>query len=161
LVRVTLTGPDLEGLTVEEPAASVRLLLPASDTERLVMPRWNGNEFLLPDGRRPTIRTFTPRRLDREVLELDIEAVIHGDGVASDLVGLLVRPAAGRASRRRARRRGPSCRARPGRARMGRRRSGRYATHPSPPVRGTIVVPRPHHGARLLETRARRRRREI
>src|SRR5438552_8548376 len=83
LVRVTLAGPDLAGLTVEEPAASVRLLLPASDTEGLAMPRWNGNEFLLPDGRRPTIRTFTPRRLDREVLELDIEAVIHGDGVAS------------------------------------------------------------------------------
>jgi NADPH-dependent ferric siderophore reductase len=83
LVRVTLTGPELEGMTVEEPAASVRLLLPASETEGLVMPRWNGNEFLLPDGRRPTIRTFTPRRLDREALELDVEAVIHGDGVAS------------------------------------------------------------------------------
>jgi len=83
LVRVTLAGPDLAGLTVEEPAASVRLLLPASDTERLAIPRWNGNEFLLPDGRRPTIRTFTPRRLDRETLELDIETVIHGDGVAS------------------------------------------------------------------------------
>ena len=83
LIRITLAGPDLEGLTVEEPAASVRLLLPASDAELLVMPRWNGNEFLLPDGRRPTIRTFTPRRLDREIPELDIEAVIHGDGVAS------------------------------------------------------------------------------
>ncbi|MDP9337001.1 MAG: siderophore-interacting protein [Actinomycetota bacterium] len=84
LVRVTLTGPDLEGMTVEEPAASVRLLLPASGTEGLVMPYWNGNEFLLSDGRRPTIRTFTPRRLDREALELDVEAVIHGDGVASE-----------------------------------------------------------------------------
>src|SRR5258708_34616476 len=83
LIRITLAGPDLEGLTVEEPAASVRLPLPASDAELLVMPRWNGNEFLLPDGRRPTIRTFTPCRLDREIPELDIEAVIHGDGVAS------------------------------------------------------------------------------
>jgi NADPH-dependent ferric siderophore reductase len=83
LIRVTLAGPDLEGLTVEEPAASVRLLLPASTSDELVMPSWNGNEFLLPDGRRPTIRTFTPRRLDAATLELDIEAVVHGDGVAS------------------------------------------------------------------------------
>ena len=83
LIRVTLAGLELGGLTVEEPAASVRLLLPASATDELVVPIWNGNEFLLPDGRRPTIRTFTPRRLDGTTLELDIEAVVHGDGVAS------------------------------------------------------------------------------
>ena len=83
LVRVTLSGDELEGLVIEEPAASVRLLLPASASEGLVVPRWNGNEFLLPDGRRPTIRTFTPRRLEPDALELDLEAVVHGDGVAS------------------------------------------------------------------------------
>jgi len=37
------------------------------------MPSWNGNEFLLADGRRPTIRTFTPRRVDPEALELDLD----------------------------------------------------------------------------------------
>src|SRR5204862_4719909 len=37
----------------------------------------------LPDGRRPAIRTFTPRRLEPEALELDLEIVLHGDGVAS------------------------------------------------------------------------------
>src|SRR5437870_12282489 len=84
LVRITFAGPDLEGLTVEHPAASVRLLLPSPAGHELVMPSWNGNEFLLPDGRRPAIRTFTPRRVDPEALELDIEIVIHGDGVASE-----------------------------------------------------------------------------
>ena len=83
MVRVTLAGPDLEGLTVEQPAASVRLLLPSPGAPELVIPSWNGNEFLLPDGRRPTIRTFTPRRVDPEALELDLEIVIHGGGVAS------------------------------------------------------------------------------
>lgn len=82
MTRVTLTGPDLEGLTVDEPAASVRLLLPSPDGE-LVMPGWNGNEFLLPDGRRPLIRTFTPRRWDAEARELDLEIVVHGQGAAS------------------------------------------------------------------------------
>src|SRR4029077_9329305 len=70
LLRVTLAGPELQGLTVEHPAASVRLLLPSAASGELVFPAWNGNEFLLADGRRPVIRTFTPRRLDRDALEL-------------------------------------------------------------------------------------------
>ena len=84
LVRVTLAGPELEGFTVEQPAASVRLLLPSPGTEELVMPSWNGNEFLLPDGRRPTIRTFTPLRVDPEAVTLDVEIVVHGGGAASE-----------------------------------------------------------------------------
>ena len=84
MVRVTFAGSDLEGLIVQDPAASVRLLLPSPGTRALVIPSWNGNEFLLPDGRRPPIRTFTPRHVDAEALELDLEIVIHGDGAASD-----------------------------------------------------------------------------
>lgn len=84
MVRVTLAGPDLEGLTLEQPAASVRLLLPSPGAHELVMPSWNGNEFLLADGRRPAIRTFTPLRVDPEAFELDLEIVVHGGGVASE-----------------------------------------------------------------------------
>jgi NADPH-dependent ferric siderophore reductase len=83
LTRVTLAGPELAGLTIDEPAASVRVLLPAT-TGRLVIPTWDGNEFLLPDGGRPRIRTFTPRRLDPGALELDVEIVRHGAGAASE-----------------------------------------------------------------------------
>lgn len=84
MARVTLGGSDLEGLTTEHPAASARLLLPSTGTQSVITPVWNGNEFLLPDGQRPTIRTFTPRRFDPEALELDLEIVIHGEGVASE-----------------------------------------------------------------------------
>ena len=84
LVGVTLTGAELEGLTIEQPAASVRILLPLPGSAELVMPVWNGNEFLLADGTRPPLRTFTPRRVDPERLELDIEVVDHGAGVASE-----------------------------------------------------------------------------
>jgi NADPH-dependent ferric siderophore reductase len=83
LTRVTVGGPELDGLVVEQPAASVRLLLPPAGRRELVMPAWNGNEFLLPDGTRATIRTFTPRRVDPAALELDLEIVVHGEGVAS------------------------------------------------------------------------------
>ena len=48
------------------------------------MPTWNGNEFLLPDGSRAAIRTFTPRRVDPVALELDLEVVVHGRGAASE-----------------------------------------------------------------------------
>ncbi len=84
LLRITLSGPELEGLTVEQPAASVRLLLPSPGTHELVAPTWNGNEFRLPDGRRPTIRTFTPFRVNPEARELDLEIVVHGHGAASE-----------------------------------------------------------------------------
>ena len=83
LLRVTLGGPELEGFHVDLPAASVRVLLPAPGTDELVMPAWNGNEFLLPDGSRPVIRTLTPRRVDTDGLELDVEVVVHPGGIAS------------------------------------------------------------------------------
>lgn len=83
LVRVTVGGDELAGLVIDEPAASVRLLLPEPGSEELVMPSWNGNEFLLPDGSRPTIRTFTPVHLDPDALELDLDVVLHEGGAAS------------------------------------------------------------------------------
>jgi NADPH-dependent ferric siderophore reductase len=84
LVRITFTGDELDGLRIDEPAASVRLLLPGSPTAELVTPTWKGNEFLLPDGRRPIIRTFTPRRADPAARELDVDVVLHGAGPASE-----------------------------------------------------------------------------
>ena len=80
MVRVTLAGPELEGFAIDQPASSVRLLLP-SPGRPFVLPTWNGNEFLLPDGSRPTIRTFTPRCVGDDGLDLDV--VLHGGGAAS------------------------------------------------------------------------------
>jgi NADPH-dependent ferric siderophore reductase len=83
MVRVTFGGDELDGFAVERPAASVRLLLPPVGTDGLVMPAWNGNEFLLPDGSRPVIRTFTPEVVDRPD-ELAVAVVLHGRGAASE-----------------------------------------------------------------------------
>jgi NADPH-dependent ferric siderophore reductase len=84
MVRATLAGPELDGFALDDPAASVRLLLPSPGTQTLVTPTWNGNEFLLDDGRRPVIRTFTPYRFDAEASELDVWVVVHGHGPASE-----------------------------------------------------------------------------
>lgn len=86
MTLITLAGVDLEGLEPPLPAASVRLLLPTADTH-LVLPTWNGNEFLLEDGIRPTLRTLTPVRLDTARLELDIVIVRHGHGPLSAWAG--------------------------------------------------------------------------
>jgi NADPH-dependent ferric siderophore reductase len=83
MARVTLTGDELTSMAVPGPAASVRLLLPSPGSSGLVRPTWNGNEFLLPDGSRPTIRTFTPRRFDPHIKELDLDIVLHDGGAAS------------------------------------------------------------------------------
>lgn len=81
MTRVVLGESDLEGFHLGEPAASVRLLLPRDD--ELEIPTWAGNEFLNRDGSRPAIRTFTPRRFDARALELHLDVVLHGSGVAS------------------------------------------------------------------------------
>jgi NADPH-dependent ferric siderophore reductase len=83
LTRVVLGGPELVGMPVPDAAASVRLLLPSPGTTELVMPEWNGNEFLLPDGTRPVLRTFTPWRTGAEDDTIAIDVVDHGGGAAS------------------------------------------------------------------------------
>jgi NADPH-dependent ferric siderophore reductase len=85
MLRVTLTGPDLVGFAVDDPAASVRLLLP-SPGSALVLPEWNGNEFLLADGSRPILRTLTPYRVDAAAPELEVWIVRHDGGAASTWV---------------------------------------------------------------------------
>jgi NADPH-dependent ferric siderophore reductase len=80
--RITLAGPALHGFAASQPAASVRLLVPSSGADELVIPQWNGNEFLLPGGARPALRTFTP--LSAGIPNaLDLEIVLHGAGVVS------------------------------------------------------------------------------
>jgi NADPH-dependent ferric siderophore reductase len=91
LVRCTFAGDDLEGFPTPDPAASVRVLFAAPGTTELVMPEWNGNEFLLPGSGggtrlRPSIRTLTPRFARTDPPELDVDVVLHGAGLASSWV---------------------------------------------------------------------------
>ena len=82
--RVVLGGPELAGFEVDQPAASVRLLLPPHREGTIDLPDWTGNQFELPGGDRAPIRTFTPREFDKERVELTLDMVLHGVGAASD-----------------------------------------------------------------------------
>jgi NADPH-dependent ferric siderophore reductase len=83
MVRVVAGGEALAGFALEEPAASVRLLIP-SENGSIVIPAWTGNQWELPSGGRPPIRTFTPRSFDSEQRELTLDVVLHDRGAASD-----------------------------------------------------------------------------
>lgn len=82
--RFVLGGPELAGLVIDEPASSVRLLIPPAVGAALEMPTWTGNQFELSSGDRAPIRTFTPRFLDTDANELTIDVVVHDGGAASD-----------------------------------------------------------------------------
>lgn len=84
MLRLTFEGDGLRELIVDQPAASVRLLVPSPGSDELVIPDWNGNEFLLPDGERPALRTFTPLRVDNDAGRLDLDVVRHPGGAVSE-----------------------------------------------------------------------------
>lgn len=84
LMRLVVGGDELDGFAITAPASSVRLLLPATGSDELVMVTWTGNQFELPDGSRPPIRTLTPRRFDADRHELTIDVVLHDHGLATD-----------------------------------------------------------------------------
>ena len=86
MASVVLGGPELSDFSLSEPAASVRVLLPSTPGADLVVPVWTGNEFLLPNGERPVIRTLTPRRFDAIAAELEVQIVVHDGGAASGWV---------------------------------------------------------------------------
>jgi len=84
MTRVGFSGDDLTGLVPNLPAGSVRLLVPSSGSDDLVIPQWNGNEFLLPSGVRPALRTFTPLTDGRSSDEMAVDVVGHEGGVVSE-----------------------------------------------------------------------------
>lgn len=80
MVRVTFTGDDLGAFGWNGPAAHIKLIFPEAGQTEPIMPQ--------PDGPRSTrMRTYTPRRFDPAVPELDVEFVLHGDGPASNWAG--------------------------------------------------------------------------
>ncbi|MFI0416720.1 siderophore-interacting protein [Spongiactinospora sp. 9N601] len=84
-VRVTLTGPDLEGFQQGAPADHVKLCFPEPGAELPVMPLIgpDGLEPPPPGAPRPIFRDYTIRYHRPEARELDIDLVIHGHGPGS------------------------------------------------------------------------------
>lgn len=72
MVRITFASPELGDFAWNGPAAHIKLIFaqPAPAAPGLEPPR-------------PTMRTYTPRRFDRNTHELDVDFILHGEGPAS------------------------------------------------------------------------------
>ncbi|MDD2090067.1 siderophore-interacting protein [Pseudomonas guariconensis] len=78
--RITLGGTELQGFTSVGSDDHIKLLFALSPEEQQAIDARNlGRD----GGARPTMREYTPRRIDLVVNELDIDFVLHGDGPAS------------------------------------------------------------------------------
>ncbi|MEG0860359.1 MAG: siderophore-interacting protein [Pseudomonas sp.] len=77
--RITLGGAQLQGFTSVGSDDHVKLMFACSAEEQAVLDNLDFSR----DGLRPTMREYTPRRIDLVAGELDIDFVLHGDGPAS------------------------------------------------------------------------------
>jgi NADPH-dependent ferric siderophore reductase len=82
MLRLTIDGDCLRNVAVTQAGTSIRFVVPWPGCD-LELPQWQGNEFLLADGSRPALRTFTPLRPDRDRGRLDLEIVRHPGGAVS------------------------------------------------------------------------------
>lgn len=78
--RITLGGAELQGFTSVGSDDHIKLLFAQTPEEQQAIDaRTLGRD----GGVRPTMREYTPRRIDLVANELDIDFVLHGDGPAS------------------------------------------------------------------------------
>lgn len=73
LVTVTFGGPALAGFGPARPSAHIKVLFPQNAS-------WTPES----NAPRPPSRTYTPRRFDAAANRLEVEFVLHGDGLASN-----------------------------------------------------------------------------
>ena len=74
MVRVVFTAPELESKPVGCEGANCKIFIPNK--------KQNPDDLIeqILNGPRPTVRTYTVRNFRKDVLELDIDFVIHSDG---------------------------------------------------------------------------------
>ena len=86
MIRVTFSGPELEDFPEGREGGNCKLLLPD--------PHENRGDFAdrLDNGPTPVRRTYTVRHFRRDVLELDVDFVAHGEEGPASRWAILARP---------------------------------------------------------------------
>jgi len=83
LVRVTLGGDALEGFTSPGFDDHAKLFFPDETTGALTLPAAGPDGPVWPEGRKPTMRDYTPRRFDAATQTLEIDFALHRAGPAT------------------------------------------------------------------------------
>ncbi|MEN5036919.1 siderophore-interacting protein [Pseudomonas sp. TWI929] len=82
--RITLGGAELQGFTSVGSDDHIKLLFAETPEQQQAIEARNiAGNVAKAGGARPTMREYTPRRIDLVANELDIDFVLHGDGPAS------------------------------------------------------------------------------
>lgn len=84
LLRVSLSGPDLAGFVSAAHDDHIKLAFPEPGADKPAVPVIGPDGPIFPEGRRPTMRDYTPRRYDPATQTLDIEFALHGEGPAAE-----------------------------------------------------------------------------
>lgn len=85
LLRITLTGDDLDGFISASFDDHIKVFLPGADGVMPPLPTATADGVVYAEGApRPIARDYTPRRYDAKTRELDIEFFLHATGPASD-----------------------------------------------------------------------------
>lgn len=83
-LRIRFAGDALRDFVSASFDDHAKLMLPARPGVPLVLPQPGPDGLSLPPGaEKPVMRDYTPRQFDRAAGTLDIEFVLHGDGMAS------------------------------------------------------------------------------
>lgn len=83
MVRITLTGSDLEGFYTPGFDDHVKLIFPDPGHKELRLPQMGERGMVFPAGQeKPPIRDYTPREFREQEQEMDIDFVVHGEGPA-------------------------------------------------------------------------------
>ncbi len=77
MIRVTLTGHDLAGFTSLSPDDHVKAFFPKPGEDIPLVPKFTADGIVMPEGAIP--RDYTPRRIDLEKGELDLDFFLHDD----------------------------------------------------------------------------------
>ncbi|RFU84939.1 siderophore-interacting protein [Streptomyces triticagri] len=93
MARITLAGHEVRHFAYEGPDQLARVFFPVSDDFRLPQTeRWWPELQAMPEERRPVLRNYTVRRIDRASGELDIDFVLHGDSGPASAWACSARP---------------------------------------------------------------------
>lgn len=85
MVSVWVGGDALSGFRIEAPTSHIKVFLPAPGQVAPVLPEYTPDgPAWPPEGERPSVRTYTPRRFDEASGTLEVQFVLHGAGPASE-----------------------------------------------------------------------------
>ncbi|TSD59264.1 siderophore-interacting protein [Variovorax sp. KBS0712] len=83
LIRITLTGDALQGFTSPGFDDHAKLFFPDVATGQLTLPTAGPDGPVWPEGGRPAMRDYTPRRHDPQANTLEIDFALHDAGPAT------------------------------------------------------------------------------